>query len=79
MSYSVMLNANSHDSTNLSRVRDLIKNLIDSYEVDHSKLTGLKVYVEDLHKLYDWSNNLVKLMNVVGNDDDVILEPSGLD
>ena len=78
MSYSVMLNSNSNDALNLSRTRDLLKNLVDAYAVDNAKLAGLQFDINDIDKLARWSDKLVKLMNISGSLEDVILEPADL-
>jgi hypothetical protein len=78
MSYSVMLNSNSNDAINLSKTRDLLKNLVDAYHVDHAKIAGLQFDINDIDKLARWSDKLVKLMNVSGPLEDVILEPADL-
>jgi hypothetical protein len=78
MSYSVMLNSNSNDALNLSKTRDLLKNLVDAYAVDNAKLAGLQFDINDIDKLARWSDKLVKLMNISGSLDDVILEPADL-
>ena len=78
MSYSVMLNSNSNDALNLSRTRDLLKNLVDAYAVDNAKIAGLQFDINDIDKLARWSDKLVKLMNISGSLEDVILEPADL-
>lgn len=78
MSYSVMLNSNSEDALNLSKTRDLLKNLVDAYAVDNAKLAGLQFDINDIDKLARWSDKLVKLMNISGSLEDVILEPADL-
>ena len=78
MSYSVMLNSNSEDALNLSKTRDLLRNLADAYAVDNAKLAGLQFDINDIEKLARWSDKLVKLMNISGSLDDVILEPADL-
>ena len=78
MSYSVMLNSNSDDAFNLSKTRDLLKNLVDAYAVDNAKLAGLQFDINDIDKLARWSDKLVKLMNISGSLEDVILEPADL-
>jgi len=78
MSYSVMLNSNSDDALNLSKTRDLLKNLVDAYAVDNAKLAGLQFDINDIDKLARWSDKLVKLMNISGSLEDVILEPADL-
>jgi len=78
MSYSVMLNSNSDDALNLSKTRDLLRNLADAYAVDNAKLAGLQLDISDIDKLAKWSDKLVKLMNISGSLEDVILEPADL-
>jgi len=78
MSYSVMLNSNSNDALNLSKTRDLLKNLVDAYAVDNAKLAGLQFDINDIDKLARWSDKLVKLMNISGSLEDVTLEPADL-
>ena len=78
MSYSVMLNSNSDDALNLSKTRDLLKNLVNAYTVDNAKLAGLQFDINDIDKLARWSDKLVKLMNISGPLEDVILEPADL-
>jgi len=78
MSYSVMLNSNSDDALNLSKTRDLLRNLADAYAVDNAKLAGLQLDINDIDKLARWSDKLVKLMNISGSLEDVILEPADL-
>jgi len=78
MSYSVMLNSNSEDALNLSKTRDLLKNLVNAYAVDNAKLAGLQFDINDIDKLARWSDKLVKLMNISGSLEDVILEPADL-
>jgi len=78
MSYSVMLNSNSDDALNLSKTRDLLRNLVDAYAVDNAKLAGLQLDINDIDKLARWSDKLVKLMNISGSLEDVILEPADL-
>lgn len=78
MSYSVMLNSNSEDALNLSKTRDLLKNLVNAYTVDNAKLAGLQFDINDIDKLARWSDKLVKLMNISGSLEDVILEPADL-
>jgi hypothetical protein len=78
MSYSVMLNSNSDDALNLSKTRDLLRNLVDAYAVDNAKLAGLQFDINDIDKLARWSDKLVKLMNISGSLEDVILEPADL-
>ena len=78
MSYSVMLNSNSDDALNLSKTRDLLKNLVDAYAVDNAKLAGLQFDINDIDKLARWSDKLVKLMNISGSLEDVTLEPADL-
>jgi hypothetical protein len=78
MSYSVMLNSNSDDALNLSKTRDLLRNLADAYAVDNAKLAGLQFDINDIDKLARWSDKLVKLMNISGSLEDVILEPADL-
>ena len=78
MSYSVMLNSNSEDALNLSKTRNLLKNLVDAYAVDNAKLAGLQFDINDIDKLARWSDKLVKLMNISGSLEDVILEPADL-
>ncbi len=78
MSYSVMLNSNSDDALNLSKTRDLLKNLVDAYTVDNAKFAGLQFDINDIDKLARWSDKLVKLMNISGSLEDVILEPADL-
>jgi len=78
MSYSVMLNSNSDDALNLSKTRDLLRNLANAYAVDNAKLAGLQLDINDIDKLARWSDKLVKLMNISGSLEDVILEPADL-
>jgi hypothetical protein len=78
MSYSVMLNSNSDDALNLSKTRDLLKNLVDAYAVDNAKLAGLQFDINDIDKLARWSDKLVKLMNISGSLEDIVLEPADL-
>jgi hypothetical protein len=78
MSYSVMLNSNSEDALNLSKTRDLLRNLVDAYSVDNAKLTGLQFDISDIDKLARWSDKLVKLMNISGSLEDIKLEPADL-
>ena len=78
MSYSVMLNSNSDDALNLSKTRDLLRNLVDAYAVDNAKLAGLQFDINDIDKLARWSDKLVKLMNISGSLEDIALEPAGL-
>ena len=83
MSYSVMLNSNSEDALNLSKTRDLATSnreewLGDAYAVDNAKLAGLQFDINDIDKLARWSDKLVKLMNISGSLEDVILEPADL-
>jgi len=78
MSYSVMLNSNSDDALNLSKTRDLLRNLVDAYAVDNAKLAGLQFDINDIDKLARWSDKLVKLMNISGSLEDVTLEPADL-
>ena len=75
MSYSVMLNSNSSDAVNLSNTRDLLNNLVDAYYTDHAKIAGLNFDINDIDRLARWADKLVRLMNVVGSTEDVILEP----
>lgn len=78
MSYSVMLNSNSEDALNLSKTRDLLRNLADAYAVDNAKLAGLQFDINDIDKLARWSDKLVKLMNISGSLEDIALEPADL-
>lgn len=78
MSYSVLLNSNSIDSFNLSQTRDLLINLIEAYNTDPAKIIGLNISISEIKKLSSWSDKLVKLMNITGSDEDIILEPVGL-
>jgi hypothetical protein len=78
MSYSVMLNSNSDDALNLSKTRDLLRNLVDAYAVDNAKLAGLQFDINDIDKLARWSDKLVKLMNISGSLEDIALEPADL-
>lgn len=78
MSYSVLLNSNSIDSSNLSQTRDLLINLIEAYNTDPAKITSLNISISEIKKLSSWSDKLVKLMNITGSDEDIILEPVGL-
>ena len=78
MSYSVMLNSNSDDALNLSKTRDLLRNLADAYAVDNAKLAGLQFDINDIDKLARWSDKLVKLMNISGSLEDIVLEPADL-
>jgi hypothetical protein len=78
MSYSVMLNSNSDDALNLSKTRDLLRNLVDAYAVDNAKLAGLQFDINDIDKLARWSDKLVKLMNISGSLEDIVLEPADL-
>jgi hypothetical protein len=78
MSYSVMLNSNSEDALNLSKTRDLLRNLADAYTVDNAKLAGLQFDINDIEKLARWSDKLVKLMNISGSLEDPRLEPADL-
>jgi hypothetical protein len=78
MSYSVMLNSNSEDALNLSKTRDLLRNLADAYAVDNAKLAGLQFDINDIDKLARWSDKLVKLMNISGSLEDIVLEPADL-
>jgi hypothetical protein len=73
-----MLNSNSDDALNLSKTRDLLKNLVDAYTVDNAKFAGLQFDINDIDKLARWSDKLVKLMNISGSLEDVILEPADL-
>jgi len=78
MSYSVLINSNSNDALNLSKTRDLLFNLVDAYSIDNAKLVGLHFDINDIDKLARWSDKLVKLMNISGSLEDVILEPAEL-
>ena len=78
MSYSVLLNSNSIDSFNLSQTRDLLINLTEAYNTDPAKITGLNISISEIKKLSSWSDKLVKLMNITGSDEYIILEPVGL-
>jgi hypothetical protein len=73
-----MLNSNSDDALNLSKTRDLLRNLVDAYAVDNAKLAGLQFDINDIDKLARWSDKLVKLMNISGSLEDIALEPAGL-
>jgi len=73
-----MLNSNSDDALNLSKTRDLLRNLVDAYAVDNAKLAGLQFDINDIDKLARWSDKLVKLMNISGSLEDVTLEPADL-
>jgi hypothetical protein len=73
-----MLNSNSDDALNLSKTRDLLKNLVDAYTVDNAKFAGLQFDINDIDKLARWSDKLVKLMNISGSLEDAILEPADL-
>jgi ribosomal protein S15P/S13E len=75
MSYSVVLNSNSSDAVNLTATRNLLNNLVDAYHTDHAKIAGLQYDINDIDRLARWTDKLVKLMNVVGSTEDVILEP----
>ena len=78
MSYSVLINSNSNDALNLSKTRDLLFNLVDAYHTDHAKIAGLNFDINDIDKLARWSDKLVKLMNISGSLEDVVLEPAEL-
>jgi hypothetical protein len=78
MSYSVLINSNSNDALNLSKTRDLLFNLVDAYHTDHAKIAGLQFDINDIDKLARWSDKLVKLMNISGSLEDVVLEPAEL-
>ena len=78
MSYSVMLNSNSPDAMSLSRTRDLLNDLVNAYNTDPAKITGLSMDINEIDKLARWADKLVKLMNVTGSTEDVILEPADL-
>lgn len=75
MSYSIMINSNSVDASNLTKTRDLLNNLVNSCDVDEARIAGLDFDIKDISKLAKWSNELVKLMNVSGSPEDVYLEP----
>lgn len=78
MSYSVLINSNSNDALNLSKTRDLLFNLVDAYNTDHAKIAGLHFDINDIDQLARWSDKLVKLMNISGSLEDVVLEPAEL-
>lgn len=78
MSYSVLLNSNSPDANNLGRTRDILNDLVNAYTVDPSKITCLGFDINEIDILAQWANNLVRLMNVTGSTEDVILEPAEL-
>ena len=78
MSYSILINSNSNDASNLTKTRDLLKNIITAYEVDNASISGLEFDASNIKQLAKWSDDLVKLMNVTGSPEDVILEPAGL-
>lgn len=78
MSYSVLINSNSNDALNLTKTRDLLFNLVDAYHTDHAKIAGLNFDINDIDQLARWSDKLVKLMNISGSLEDVVLEPAEL-
>lgn len=78
MSYSVLLNSNSPDANNLGRTRDILNDLVNAYTVDPSKITCLGFDINEIDILARWVDKLVKLMNITGSAEDVILEPTGL-
>jgi len=78
MSYSILINSNSNDASNLTTTRDLLQNIITAYEVDHAVISGLQFDVKKIKQLAQWSDDLVKLMNVAGSPEDISLEPTGL-
>jgi len=78
MSYSVLLNSNSPDANNLGRTRDILNDLVNAYTVDPSKITCLGFDINEIDILARWVDKLVKLMNITGSAEDVILEPAGL-
>ena len=78
MSYSVLLNSNSPDANNLGRPRDILNDLVNAYTVDPSKITCLGFDINEIDILARWVDKLVKLMNITGSAEDVILEPTGL-
>lgn len=78
MSYSILINSNSNDALNLTKTRDLLKNIIIAYEIDNALISSLEFDVSNIKQLAKWSDDLVKLMSVSGSSKDVILEPAGL-
>lgn len=79
MSYSVILNSNGDDAKNITATRDLLMNLSAAIKEDHSRGSSLKFSVEQIDDLCQWSDKLVRLMNVVVPQEDYILEPADLD
>lgn len=78
MSYSILINSNSNDASNLTTTRDLLQNIITAYEVDNAIISGLQFDVKEIKKLAKWSDDLVKLMSITGSPEDISLEPIGL-
>ncbi len=78
MSYSVMLNSNSVDAKNMIQIRSLLVDLCVAYDVNPANLAGLNIDIVTLDNLNKWIDKLIKLMNVVGNTEDITLEPAGL-
>ena len=78
MSYSILINSNSNDASNLIKTRDLLQNIITAYEIDNAIVSGLEFDANNIKQLAKWSNDLVELMNIGGSSEDVILEPTGL-
>lgn len=78
MSYSILINSNSLDANNLSRTRDILNDLVHAHDVDPSRITCLGFDINEINILAIWIDKLVKLMNITGSVEDVILEPTGL-
>jgi len=73
-----MLNSNSVDAKNMIQIRSLLVDLCVAYDVNPANLAGLNIDIVTLDNLNKWIDKLIKLMNVVGNTEDITLEPAGL-